>query len=230
MKVRPIILSLVFLLAGIVFVKQNIAPDMKAYEELLRRGTALTKMGLENAPYAFQQHREGVAKDYWMNQKGQRLHLRLKSSDSDLVLEQSEIIEKMQNVICMMQEELYYLMPDGREVIRHPSGRWLLRNGDQEENGSWISAESRELKPMQVMRYMESDSATYHYRKDRFIADQARIKRFKMAGHQLPESIVELKPMMVGSAQSVELSLLGPEKKLKAHKLKATFFSSEVNL
>lgn len=175
-----------------------------------------------SSPYtAKQQHRQ-AHKDIWYNQKGQRLHMSLHSADTELVLDHhdntTEVVEHMYGVKCYMQEELYYELPDGREVVYRADGQLRLRRGDSD---AVILANDKELKPRQIIRYMEAATAAYYYNGDRFVADQVHISQFSAPGHVLIESIAGLKPLMSGLAKSAEFSLVGNDLNFTAHHLKA---------
>jgi hypothetical protein len=175
-----------------------------------------------STPYiAKQQHRQ-THKDIWYNQKGQRLHMSLHSADAELVLDHhdntTEVVEHMYDVKCYMQEELYYMLPDGREVEYRTDGQLRLRRGDV---NAVILANNKELKPKQIIRYMEAANAAYYYNGDRFVADNVRISQFSAPGHTLVKSITGFKPIMSGLAKSAEFSLVGNDLNFTAHQLKA---------
>lgn len=177
-----------------------------------------------STPYtAKQQHRQ-AHKDIWYNQKEQRLHMSLRSADTELILDHhdntTEVIEQMYDVKCCMQEELYYLLPDGREVEYRTDGQLRLRNGSD------LVVDPKGLKPMQTIRYLEAAEAAYHYNGDRFVAEQVRISQFIAPGHQLVHSVKGLKPIMSGIARSAEFSLVGNDLNFTAHQLKARLHTS----
>lgn len=215
MKVRslrlvvPTILSLVLLSFGLYFfVIRHVAVDSSAYLKLMDRA----KSGKKQAgfsPYHFQQNRTGVAKDVWMSKKGNRFQMRLRSEDSKLVFLESEdrveMVEHMKNVLCWVQEEVHYRLPDGTVVAQAQEG----------------------AEPRQVVRYMESDEAIYYYRTDEFVADQVHMQRYDLPGHRLPDDLQSFQPTMSGTAKKVEISMLGKELKFKAYNLKAKFHGKD---
>jgi len=138
-----------------------------------------------------QQHRQ-ACKEIWFTQGSERLQLRIRSEDSELILDHCddsmEIAEKMQGVTCVMQEELYY--SDG--------------------------------KPMQVFRYLQADEAVYHYQTNKLVAKRATISRFSALGHHLIEDVSRLRPSITGTASEVEFFMEGGNPHFKATKFKAS--------
>lgn len=80
------------------------------------------KLGKTN-PYTAQQQRKGVQKDLFFNRNGQRLQLRLTSKEATMVLEHTldgtQLIEKMQDVKCWMQEELLERQGQAYQTLRY---------------------------------------------------------------------------------------------------------------
>lgn len=203
--------------------------DIKEYWQLMH---SLDSTG-ENAapdPYMAKQQHQNMHKDIWFNDKGQRLQMCLRSTDTELILEHhgnaTEVVENMSNLQCYMQEELYYVLPDGREVVSQPDGHYALRH----EPTTVVAADLADLQPRQIIRFMEADAATYSYKGDRFTADHVHVSHFSAPGHQLIETVQGLKPLMSGLAQKVEFSLIGNELNFKAYQLKATLHTYTSNL
>lgn len=184
---------------------------------------------VNSTPYTARQERQGVQKDFFFSKGKERLQIRLKAETAQLILDQkdvqTQIIEKMQKVKCFMQEELYYLMADGREVVWQPNGQFLLKQADPKDPSSWLTLNPSELFPMQVVRFLEADEAEYYYKDGRFVGEEVKISRYILEGHQLQE-IAQGHLLMKGVAGKVEFSFNGPEKELQfsAEKLKSTFF------
>jgi len=158
-------------------------------------------------PYtATQQHRQ-TRKDFFFIQKGQRLQMQLISGDSELILdhhdEATEIVEKMRDVVCVMQEELYYLLSDGREFLLNKDGKIESRNGKEKNLADVSQGDISKAIPMQLFRYLEADQALYYYQTERFEAKQAQISKYIAPGHQLINSVNGLDPLMTGMAASV---------------------------
>lgn len=159
-------------------------------------------------PYtATQQHRQ-TRKDFFFLQKGQRLQMQVISGDSELVLDHhddtTEVVEKMRDVVCIMQEELYYLLPDGHEIVFNGDGKIEMRNGKKEILLDLPQEDIAKAVPMQLFRYLEAEQALYYYQTERFEAEQARISKYVSPGHQLIKTVKGLNPLMTGMAASVK--------------------------
>lgn len=201
--------------------------DERAYRRLVETANPVNS-NVKASPYTAKQQRTNVQKDILLTQGADRLLVHLTSTDSVLVLDRQEnkmeIIEKMDNVKCVMQEELFYVLPDGREVIRRSDGNLVLR-----EAGDLIP-DAEGMQPMQHVRYMEADHATYYYKNDNVIADHVKISRYTVSGHGLVTNFAFDKPSMTGLADNVEFSLKGPEVQFTAHRFKAIYYGQKGKL
>lgn len=213
-----------FLYRDFVLIKSQ---DEEEYRKIL---VNIEKPAPAFNPYVIKQQREGVAKDFFFVEKSkpERYQLRLLYSHSDIVLdrqeEQTEIVEKMKNVRSIMQEELYFVLPDGSEAFKQTNGKFMLRHNNGTHEIVDESKLDTEKVPMQIIRYLVADNATYHYKTNLFTANQVSLSRYKIPSHQLVDSIDGFTPLMVGLAEKVEFSLGGQSLNFKAYKFKATFF------
>jgi hypothetical protein len=202
--------------------------DVQEYRQLIENSD-LGQAKNKSSPYTAKQQRDDIQKDISFMQGGERLQLRLIAVESQLVLDQHDgetaLLEQMRDVHCYMQEELYFVLPDGREALRQSDGQLLIRHADPKNPSSWLPQKVPNLKPMQVIRYLQADEATYYYKTDEFVAQQVALSRFAVPGHQLVE-LHEGKPLMNGVAEKVEFSLAGKDLNFKAYQLKATFFNA----
>lgn len=208
------------LLCIVTFVHLGLVEEGDRKEYVALRERTDPSYAETKAPYIAKQQHRRAHKELWYTDRNQRLQLRLYSADTELILDhhdkQTDIIEKMQDVICYMQEELYYELPDGQQVTQLPSGVFILKN-----DPSHIIEKNDQLKPMQLIRYLDAAEATYFYHADRFIAEQVNIGRFAVPGHILPHSLDTYKARMSGTAESVELSFKGNNLNFKARHFKA---------
>lgn len=225
-----IICGVVLPAAAFVIFKQmsHISPaDIEAYRALTAEAS-LEKGVSQTAPYQAKQKRVNVQKDVMYNQGISRLHICLKAKEAQMVLDRnedsSELIEHMNNVTCAMQEEIFYQLPDGREVVKDSNDRFLLKNANPALTESFVDLEATSLKPMQVVRFLEADEASYFYQSDLFKASNVMITRFVAPGHELQKTWKEKQLLMKGIADSVDFSLNGKDLNFKATKLKATMF------
>lgn len=201
--------------------------DVAAYQQLVVSSQALD---VEPEPViSGKQHRVNVRKSVVFSEPEGRRHLRITSRSSDLLFTYSngegELLEHMNDVTCDMQEELYYVLPDGREARRQPDGRLRLRNSGAEED-PWVEGPEG-LAPMQRIRHVIADTATYYYKKDLFAAEHVNLTRFATSGHRLPEFCETEKPVMQGIAKAVQFSMIGKHTSFRAYHLKMTLYSKE---
>jgi hypothetical protein len=198
-----------------------------AYQQLVLEANPV-QTSANSTPYSANQHRQGIVKDVYYNQDSQRLQLRILSAKSVLSLDyheqQTEVVEKMEDVSCCMQEMLYYLLPDGQEAYKKPDGRIVIGNKDASDSALY-KGEEKHLKPMQLVRYLEAERAVYHYKSDKLIAEQVKVYRYALPGHTIAMPSKGLKPLMSGVAESVQFSLGEQDFQFKANKLKASFLT-----
>lgn len=222
-----LLVSVLVIFSKVVFHSNE--EDFKEYRRLVVMSNPTASDRAEKAQYTASQERTGVQKDILYLKGNDRLQMRLISSNALLVLdhhlESTELIENMQDVKCYMQEELYYVLPDGREASWQPKGKLLVKNADPAKEDSWIAVNTKGLKPMQVIRYLEADTACYHYDSDLFKADNVSVSRYVVPGHDLVESIKGMKLVMAGKARAVEFSLAGKDLNFNAHQMKAKFYT-----
>ena len=176
--------------------------------------------------YVARQQRVGVRKDILFTEKDGRIQLKLLSAATELVFDQNEeklqIVENMNDVRCYMQEELFYLLPDGREVKKAKDGMFVLRDKDEV-----VETEEKLLQPMQIVRVLDAALASYTYSTDLFVARHANVSRYLLPGHTFTGEVDKGKLMMSGIAQVVEFSLGGESLNFKAYHLKAKFYPLE---
>lgn len=201
--------------------------DIQEYKTL--RANTDPNYTSKNAPYTATQQHSQAHKDIWFMDNGQRLHLLLRSADTELILshddQETEVVENMINMTCFMQEELYYELPDGREVLRQPDGQFVLRHAKNAKETSELDIKN--LKPMQVIRYMQADKASYFYQAERLEAENVKISRYIAPSHILINSLDGLTPLLKGVARSIEFSLANREIKFTAHQFKALLHSTK---
>jgi hypothetical protein len=217
-------------LAAFVYVLFTVKDsDEQTYRKLVESANPVNS-DARISPYTAQQKRRGVQKDVLFNQGNDRLQMRLISSESIMVLDHqdsgTEILEKMQDVKCFMQEEFFFVLPDGREALMQPNGKLLVRQSDSKDPSSWIEPNFPGIKPMQHVRYLEADNATYFYKSDRCLADKVKVSRYIAPGHDLLQSIDGLQPSMTGVAKKVEFSMAGKDLNFTAYQMKALFYEA----
>lgn len=146
---------------------------------------------------SYSQHkRHNVCKQVWY-QDETPLYFRIDSEDSELFFfrqhHQVEVIEQLENVNCIMQEELYY----------------------------------EDQVPMQKVRYLQAERASYNYNTQLFVAEKANLWKYQLEGHEPPTQMPQTQALMRATAQSVEFTLKGEKLNFVAHQMKATLNSKE---
>lgn len=201
--------------------------DKQEYLELIAQSDP--NKAVQAIPYTAKQDHKKVQKEIWYVKDGLRLQVHISSADAALILdrddEKTEVIEQMQDVLCTIQEELYGILSDGREVIKLANGTLILR-GDNRENASLIITAENPI-PMQIIRKLEAEQATYHYQTNRLIAHNVKVSRYVALGSTLEDLQDEMKPLMHGTADSIEIQLTDAGPRFTAQQLKATLQTSK---
>ena len=84
-----------------------------------------------------------------------------------------------------------------------------------------------EGKPMQKVRYLEAERASYNYNTQLFVAEAVKLWKYQLGGHQPPDHLPKTNPLMQATARSVEFTLQGQKLNFVAHHMKATLNSKE---
>ncbi len=138
-----------------------------------------------------EQLREGVCKEIWYQEGDTPLYYRIESDDS----------------------ELFFFHQNGQiEVVEQLSGVHCIM-----QEKLYFEKE----QPMQLIRYMKAENATYNYNTQLFVAEDAHIWRFRIEGHEPVQSIVGLSPLMEGEAETVEFTIKGKQLDFSAHRFRA---------
>lgn len=223
-------ICLVLMLLFAFFVKHTSEEDILDYQALMKF-SGEDKNVIPETSYTLNQSRQRVRKDIVFVEGGDRKKLRLTSAKADVIVDKvnrnTMVDEKLMDVCCWMQEEVYYKLQDGREAKRQPDGKLLLRKSKPEEAEEWIDETMVQAEPWQKLRFMQADVAYYSYSSEILDAEQVRILRYQLPGHELPDSIEGLIPMLDGVADAVSFSLGGKELNFKATKFKATVNSMD---
>lgn len=82
-------------------------------------------------------------------------------------------------------------------------------------------------KPMQEVRYMDAKRACYNYNTQVFIAQEAKLWKYRLAGHEPILNVNNQKPTLSGVAHTVEFSIKGKNLDFKAHRFRAKFDTRE---
>lgn len=200
--------------------------DIEEYQHLMLRFDSTYK-GSKVEPYQVKQQRSQVQKELVFTKENQQLKFRLNAADSQLVLDQvekMEIVEEMHDVRCVMQEELYYLLPDGRQAYLQNNGKLLIQGQDPNLESSWLEQDTQGIKAMEIVRYFIADSAEYSHKSNLLIAQKVQLYRFAVEGHDIDgHDWKAIKPLMQGNADQMEISLTEKNLRFQAKRLKANF-------
>lgn len=194
--------------------------DVAFYHQLLENSDSSKKPEL--LAYS-RQTREGVRKQIWHENK----HIMIESVESELFFfhqdNQVEVVEELGHVRSAIQEELYYILPCGKEAVKQENGKLCLRGEDPNRQEAWIDPALPGMKPMQLVRYLEAEKACYNYNTQLFSAREVKLWKYRLEGHKLAAEFDEKTPIMTGIAHSVEFSLQGKELDFHAYRMRATF-------
>lgn len=220
------LLGFTVVLVGFFFLKISFSEtEISAYHRLLQDHTDSS-----DNPYVATQTRKGILKEAFLTEESQRLQFRIKGSLAELVADhregKTEYREHMKKVICDKQEKLYYVLKDGREAYLQEDGRLLISHADPSQVESWISINDPGVAPMQLIRRLTAETATYHYSSDSLTTENSRIESYAVPGHVLVDHL-ESTPLMSGEAKWCQLSLKKRPIQLQAQELRVVFNSGQ---
>ncbi|MFQ5728762.1 MAG: hypothetical protein ACE5GN_00165 [Waddliaceae bacterium] len=204
-KRGPILgIAILFATTYVLYAKCFSSAEKEAYQEVLARANPSSSLETKKA-YQAKQLRKGVRKNFWYKKGDKRLEIIITGDKAEMVFEKQggdqEIVEYMTGVKCYLQEELYFVNPDGSK-----------ETGDAQK------------MPAQSVRYLEADTARYYYTTEILEADRAKMILFTAPGHQLVPSVEQVKPVMDGFAEKVKISLVDKALNVKTDKFKGNLF------
>lgn len=189
--------------------------DFTTYEQLIRDSNPHVVHASDSAFTTTQEHHQ-MHKEIRYFRERNPLLARIHSTDAQLMLEHKdhdiEVSERMHEIVAFMQEELFYVLPDGREIKQLADTSWIDRNSKLP-----LDCLPELTQPMQLVRYIKARNGTYYYQQDYFTGDQVEIMQFIAPGHALIDSIAELQPVMKGKAQTVEFALIDNDLRFSAY-------------
>ncbi|MCB1111434.1 MAG: hypothetical protein H7A37_01425 [Chlamydiales bacterium] len=191
-KGKGMLITVFFLLlfgAAFFFLSQPSPKDYCRYRELAAIAKPTAAGGGKRHSYQACQHRVGIRKDLFIPTKTGIAGLEITSATSELVFSRDDdhhdMIEKLKGVCCLMQEQCFYRFPDGTDALADGPG----------------------AVPMQYIRMIEGDEATYSYTHNTLAADHASVKRFLLPGHRLLQIPDDAIPVLVGTADHVLVTI-----------------------
>lgn len=133
------------------------------------------------------QSRKGITKNIrYQGKNSHFFHMTSHSSQLHFFNNQGkiELKEDFEKVHCLMQQELFYLLPDGREAVKNSSGRLLVRECDPRCEDSWISSSLPGLIPMQILYLLTAEKAHYTYVSQIFEVEDVELWKYRVPGHE----------------------------------------------
>ena len=206
---------------------QDVSPaDRKNYETLLLQSSSSNTS--HKQLIKAKQEKEQIQKDLFFKKEGHSLQVRILADKAELVFDQNEkkgeVLEKFYQMKCIMQEEIYYRLKDGRELLPKQLKGYLVKNSDPKQESSWIAQLPDEARPMQVLRVFEADEALYFHKENILKARDVNIYRHVVEGHQLHPLTENAEPLLKGVAERVECELKGSEPHFEAFQLKMSLY------
>jgi hypothetical protein len=196
------------------------AEDRTEYLRLMSQADPSVLGSSALTPYSVAQNRRGIQKDYFYSQGPERLHICLNSESATLMMQQgpegSVLIEMMKNVECQMQDELYYLLQDGREAIKLNDGQLTLRHSKSEQSRSLTPEEVLGAQPMQNIHQLKAKEASFHYQSGQFSGKDVQITHYSTSGHEIPTNTAIPSTALKGTAEAIEFSLTDGKPNFKA--------------
>ncbi|MGA8164222.1 MAG: hypothetical protein WB791_04255 [Waddliaceae bacterium] len=190
----PILASAGLLIAGYaLFIICVSSHEEGNYRELIEKANPFL-LNQGNLGFEAQQSRQGVQKDMWyQKEENKRLQVSLNSAASALVLERHGEVNE---IVEAMQGFTGFIQED------------LYYD--------------EEAKPMQHVRYIEAETARYNYHTQLLTAEGAKMIDYSTSGHDLIDSLEGVvEPRFNAVAESLEISGLTKECRVKAHRVRA---------
>lgn len=201
--------------------------SLQEYETLLKESTPQDS----NPDRQFQQERGKTCKDYWYKKNKERLNAKIFSEKSELTVsfkgKTTEIIEDMQAITCIIQEECYYLLPDGSEAVVDKNGTIIKKNTADGDKPLKFKKGSSLIEPIQKIRLIKSPKGSYNYNTKVFSAEDANFSIFTSTGHDINSIIFPEKPSLSGIAKTMSFYFEEKEPIFKAKHIKAQFHSDD---
>lgn len=126
------------------------------------------------------------------------VELTSESSDIQVVSKRPHmrVVETFYNVKGTVQNELFYLLPDGKEVVYGDDNKLYYRNKKPLEEGYDLS----KLTPKQHFRYFEAVKASYDFHTNQLLAYDVKFWNFTAYGHHKVEDPLALEANAEGEA------------------------------
>lgn len=154
-----------------------------------------------------QQTRWNVTKTIYIAEKPLKRQVELKAKRSKVVViskrPHMQVSETFFDVNGIAQQELYYRLKDGSEVLYNEQGNLITRTGKPLD--PYIDKTS--LEPTQRFRYFEADRAVYDFQSHQLIAHNVHFWTYTTSGHDVVLDRALLDPEATGKASRMVLYL-----------------------
>ncbi len=138
------------------------------------------------------QLRQGVQKDIWFSENGEKRHFSIFSQRSELTLhllsKEPEVMERLFHIECLLQDKLF-----------------LDANGN----------------PWQELRYFTAEEGVYLFPSYRFLCPKMEVSFYQAPSHLLPATLTNNKSFLTGVASDVSFDLSEKTPSFFAHHLTA---------
>jgi hypothetical protein len=193
---------------GAILTKCFYVADQEGYRKVLEQADPTLAYDVAKTYQASQKKRQ-VLKSFRKGGETQNLEAFLSAENAEMVYEQDGekkvIVENMEHVRCYIQEELYYLSPDGQKVLTVPQG-------------------ALGYLPKQTVRYVEAEFAKYHYTTETLEASQVSMFQYTASGHSLPRSLDGYEYGKKGKAETAVISMVDGALTFKAQSYEGAVF------
>jgi len=226
---KIILISLFIIFLGFVLVANLVhirEKDYERYESLISSSGVSQDQIKKN--FVSHQLRERITKDFWYHDnEGEILRLSVQYDKSEITLSfdrgKPKILENMVNVTLVMQEDLYYLMPDGKRVIKDRNGEFYIVENNERKS---LADEATSPQAYQKVRYMKGAEALYDYQRKIFYIEDASFRIFDLPGHEFVEDFNSEEPSVYGKARKIELNIGSDKVDFKAEYIKLEILDS----
>lgn len=172
-----------------------------AYQRLMNDRDQVKKEYSEEKSRSIQQARDHVSKQILYQRGADRMQCRLVSDSSELVYSkrEKELVERFQNLTCIMQEK-------------------FIHAANQDES----NRQAPSAVNTQTIRQFKAREALYFYKNGQLEAEEVEVIHYLLPDTLWPTSLDHLSPLFQGKAHTMHLSLF-KEPTLKAQGFQAVF-------
>lgn len=186
--------------------------DPKAVEEynalLAAQPHKEKRLNWEKEKEVSKQTRWNVSKSMWYMKDALQHQIQVRGSRSELgiylVKSETRIIETLYNVKGVMQQELYYTLDNGVELVFVDEGKYRKRS---QSDAEYMLLEEGKVHPWQRCKYFEAAKAVCDFHANTIIFYDATFWTYTVAGHAIVLEPKNLSPQSMGKARMMTLRL-----------------------